>query len=628
MKKSLALLLALLCAVGCFAAGASAATLPQNQTVAAAMEGIGAAVGTDTAGAAVVLIEGESTLMLEGFGYADLSAKRLITPQTVFEIGQLSSLFVALSAYDLAEQGRLLLTADIRQYLPEQVAAKLALSHPVTVEQLLLGSAGFEGRTFDLRFTDDDYRFADLEQALLAQVPRQIAAPGSFYADSPFSVALVAYVIESITGVSYETYATERILKPLGLTDTVLNPTAETAPADVALGHIKREAGQFSVAAAGGRSYAGLYPADGALSSARDLARVMEFLLHGNVALLSEASRLSLLQSRFGKGLFTLSAPALSVRGNAMGRETETPCFGASLWLDVASERAALVLTNTAASSLVDLPAQLVGATLGVTAATGGELPKLDTFTGFFAKADSEDQSFVGRLLRKEHNVEAEAGEDGVLTLAGRRLVQIAPCVFAAADDLSKTAVVQFLLNADGEVEQVITAAGDTYLPVGFLEHGTVAELLFGLLIVSSLICLAAAAFALIRYLATRWERRRIYDDDELEDWEWERRREPRREPRGMRFVYVLPFLVIGLMSLCTLLQILVGIQYGAAAFYSFFSAMSVITMLLCVAAVAALVLAFAASLTRRGMPGRVILGSVLFLCYVLLLCGCGIMSL
>ena len=554
MKKLLPFLLALACLFGAAVLPLAAEPIPSAPMIATAVGEIRVAVGHDTVGAAVVLFENGEARMTEGFGYADLGKRTLITPETVFEIGEISSVFVALTAYRMAESGQLSLTADISKYLPRSFADSLGLTHPVTTEQLLMGSAGFEGRTFDLRFTDADYRFDTLESALLAQVPAQIAAPGEFYAYSPFGITLAAYVLECVGGKPYATLAREQVLEPLGMRNTELDPTAESLPEDRAMGYVTQADGSFLPGAGEGRSYSGLYPADGARSDAGDMARLLSFLLNGDPAVMGDDTRAAMLQMRFGDGIFSLSAPTLSVRGQALGRNASTLFFGASLWLDPVSKTGAAVLSNTADSILLSLPAALCGAATGVGVEAGGELPELDTFTGYYADAQSESSSFVGLLLRKDQNIEVTENGDGTLSLLGRRLTQITPGVFADADGDPGVATVQFVLNADGEVERIVTADGDCYLAVGFLEYGFLPDLLFGLLIFLSIWFLGAGIFSLLRYLLAR---RRRYDDDEDDD--------------APGLVFRLPLFSAALLAISAFLQILVALGSGAAVFFSFF---------------------------------------------------------
>ena len=89
------------------------AAFPNDPKIAAVQNAVAAQVGEDTPGAAVGLFENGEIAMLEGFGYADIEARTLVVPDTAFEIGDLSAIFVALAVYRLAEEGAL--TCDLNR---------------------------------------------------------------------------------------------------------------------------------------------------------------------------------------------------------------------------------------------------------------------------------------------------------------------------------------------------------------------------------------------------------------------------------------------------------------------------------------------------------------------------------
>ena len=246
-----------------------------------------------------------------------------------------------------------------------------------------------------------------------------------------------------------------------------------------------------------------------------------------------------------------------------------------------------------------------MGGALGVSVQKKSEgLLDPEDLSGPFAHAAGESNSLVGRLQRKEQNIEVVANDDGTLSLLDLRLVQIAPGIFADANGDDTVAVVQFLLDDSGEVAQIVTAWGDTYLPVGFLEQGVVSNALFWLMILFSVGFLLVGVWSLLRYIATVNERDRL------------------------GFVYTLPLLVTALIGACSLLQVFVAMQYGGRSFASFFDAMAVIVLLLCIGATFGFVLAFASSLTRRRMTRRVVRTSILFLLYLGVLWCWGILIL
>ena len=178
MRRIFACLLVCLL-VGAMLVPTVCAVLPADGRLAAAHAAIAASVGKDTVGAAVLVIEGGGATMAEGFGYADLVTGVLVTPDTVFEIGELSALFVTLSVLRLIDEGVISLDDNVADCLSQDVVASLALKYPVTIRQLLAGQGGFGGRITDVFYEKKEHCFESLTEAVLAAVPEQVTKPGT-----------------------------------------------------------------------------------------------------------------------------------------------------------------------------------------------------------------------------------------------------------------------------------------------------------------------------------------------------------------------------------------------------------------------------------------------------------------
>lgn len=593
MKRVSVLLFALiLVATTVLTAGA---VVPANQRIRVTGEAVGAALGMDVPGAAICIVEGGNTLMLEGFGYANIEKEIMVNPDTAFELGELSGLFVAVAVYQLFERGVLDISSPINQYLPEAFYNKLGLRYRVELSQLLQGTAGLEARTFDMIFHKDAHRFATLEEALLAEVPRQITEPNRYSVYSPFSIALAAYVVECVTGVSYEEYVKTQILAPLGMTSTLLQPTAATRPATMAVGYECVEEGSFAAGVQGGLSYAGLYPATGALSTAADMERLLHFLLNGNTAVLHDVFRYSMLYTSFHNGVVFHTSGILSSDGNAYGVRGKTLCFGSSLWLNTAEGIGALALTNTADSALLALPTSLAKTAEWSGVHSTESFFDLETLCGDYVPATSEGQSFVGKYTAMKQNVKVELGDSGELTIFGMTLRQISPGVFADASATEDVPEVQFLLDGEGKVALVVTADGQVLRPAAFWERELPAKILFYAMMGLVLLFLAMGILFLLWYFL---------------------RRDAENAPS---LVYTLSLLFAGLTAVFALLQVFVGLHWGSRAFSSAFSALSVCTLVCSIGALGGLLLAFAVSLTRRHMTARVFRTSLLYVACLLL---------
>ena len=570
---------------------------PFDASVAKAQEATAVAVGVDTPGAAVVLVRNGAVLMADGFGYADLSSRVLVTADTAFEIGDLSALLTAVAALTLVDSGKLSLDADIATYLPAAFMAKLGLTYPITLEQLLSGRAGFGGRIFDVSFDKENYSFETLEEALLADVPEQIMMPGTAYSYSAFGIALAALVVEQVAGVEYGVYLKDHVLTPLGMKDTVPAFSAEADPNAYATGYTKVAEGSFMAPQNGGKSFAGLYPATGALSTADDLSRLLAWLLSDS-EMLMQASTKDLLFTAYNSGIFAPTALALSKQGTAYTCHTKTACFGASLCIDTEKREAALVLTNAPQSTLLDFPQTVLAPAALSPTLPVGEMVELKALRGTYASATSEQHTFVGRFFTMQERISVTVNEDGTLSFLDMRLTQIAPGVFADAAGDTNTPVLQFLLDGEGEVTAVVTADGACYYKLPFYYARVPATFLFGLLL------LLAAGFALMG----------VFD---LFEWLGEKNKHGERAS----IWFVLPGLLAALLGILVGVQVLAAYKTGAAMLSSFYFAMRVLTLLVGIGATVSYVVAFVFSVLDRKQHKRIAYMAILYLVFVFLIC-------
>src|SRR5688572_10764077 len=68
-------------------------------------------------GAALVIVQGDQIVHLQGFGVADADV-RPVTPQTPFFSGSTGKSFTALAIIQLVEAGKIELDAPVKTYLP------------------------------------------------------------------------------------------------------------------------------------------------------------------------------------------------------------------------------------------------------------------------------------------------------------------------------------------------------------------------------------------------------------------------------------------------------------------------------------------------------------------------------
>jgi CubicO group peptidase (beta-lactamase class C family) len=247
--------------------------------VEAFMDGLMAAHLRDTgiAGATVAIVRDGGVLLAKGYGLADVSARAPVDPaRTLFRIGSVTKLLTATALMRLVEEGRLDLDADVNGYLDFQIPA--TFPEPITVKHLLTHTAGFED---DLRllFTYEPRDILPLREWLIRTMPTRVRSPGVFAAYSNYGLALGGYVVERISGMSWDEYLERNILLPVGMTRTTgRQPLPAALEHDMSSGYTRQRGGwtrrRWEIVT-------GAAPAGSISSTALDMTRFMLVHLAG-----------------------------------------------------------------------------------------------------------------------------------------------------------------------------------------------------------------------------------------------------------------------------------------------------------------------------------------------------------
>jgi CubicO group peptidase (beta-lactamase class C family) len=140
------------------------------------------------------------------------------TPDTKFRIGSLTKQFTAALALMLVQEGKLELDAPLSRYLPD---FPRRISDKVTITQLMNHTSGIPGYTelpgraewLQTRTRPGDFikKLHDVEF---------LFPPGTAFSYNNSGYFLLGYVIETVTGKSYEQMLREKIFRPLGMSNS------------------------------------------------------------------------------------------------------------------------------------------------------------------------------------------------------------------------------------------------------------------------------------------------------------------------------------------------------------------------------------------------------------------------
>jgi CubicO group peptidase (beta-lactamase class C family) len=162
----------------------------------------------------VLVARGSDVILSKGYGSANLEWDVPNTPSTKFRLGSITKQFTAASILLLEEHGKLKLDDPIKSYLPDAPAAW----DRITIFNLLTHSSGIPN------FTNlPEYQTMQLSETPLAKSIATVRDkpldffPGERMSYSNTGYILLGYVIEKVSGGSYEKFVQDNIFTPLGM---------------------------------------------------------------------------------------------------------------------------------------------------------------------------------------------------------------------------------------------------------------------------------------------------------------------------------------------------------------------------------------------------------------------------
>ena len=158
----------------------------------------------------VLVAEDGKVIFSKSYGMADLEWSVPNSPTTRFNIASMTKQFTAASILLLEDRGKLKTDDLVKKYLPEAPASwdKITIYHLLTHTSGIPGDAAeYEPGTPDkLVFNDKPLDFQ----------------PGERWAYTNLGYIVLGYLLERISGQTYEEFVQENIFKPLGMKDSGL----------------------------------------------------------------------------------------------------------------------------------------------------------------------------------------------------------------------------------------------------------------------------------------------------------------------------------------------------------------------------------------------------------------------
>ncbi|WP_320052937.1 serine hydrolase domain-containing protein [uncultured Acetobacteroides sp.] len=209
-------------------------------------------------GFAVAVVNPDSLIYANGFGYANVDEGTLYTPNTIQPIASVSKLFIGASLMKAQELGLLRLDDDVNKYLPFKLVNPHHPNEIITLRQLAMHTSGIKDtKNYEKTYVFDETippiyksepigakrilmkQYVDLYNSntrmpMVEFLKRIYCSDGEWYDKDCFSkdkpgahyeysncgAALAALAIEGASHMKYSSFVQANIINPLGIQNT------------------------------------------------------------------------------------------------------------------------------------------------------------------------------------------------------------------------------------------------------------------------------------------------------------------------------------------------------------------------------------------------------------------------
>jgi CubicO group peptidase (beta-lactamase class C family) len=224
----------------------------------------------------VAVAQADKLVYSKAFGMADLENSVPATTETLIRTASIAKPITAVAAMTLVESGKLNLDNPVQTY-----CAPFPLKEwPITTRELLGHTSGIRHYRPGESNPDSTHHYQRMADgfAIFAADPL-LFQPGTAFHYSTYGYTVVGCVIEGAAGVRFQDYVVEHVLRPAGMTHTVVDDVFDIVP-HRARGY-QKIGGQVKNAGLLDSSYK--IPGGGYVTTAEDMVHFAQAILDGKL---------------------------------------------------------------------------------------------------------------------------------------------------------------------------------------------------------------------------------------------------------------------------------------------------------------------------------------------------------
>lgn len=226
-------------------------------------------------GLAVTIIKDDETVYQKNFGYQNIKNKIPVSKNTLFELGSTSKAFTGLGVLLLEKQGSVSLDDSITKYIPWLKMKYKGEYVDLKVRHFLYQSSGIPFKTIG------DIPVSSSNDALTYTIKNLIDIelehkPGEKFLYATVNYDVLGLLIQQVSGMSYEDYIEQNIIKPLGMESTYVFRSEAYTKEEMATGY---KAGFLKQREYFAPTYRGNTPAGYMITNIKDLSHWIKLQL-------------------------------------------------------------------------------------------------------------------------------------------------------------------------------------------------------------------------------------------------------------------------------------------------------------------------------------------------------------
>jgi CubicO group peptidase (beta-lactamase class C family) len=261
-------------------------------------------VDNKTVAGAITLVARDGKIVeFDAQGMADIEAARPMKKDTIFQVMSMTKNFTGVGIMMLVEEGKIALRDPVERFLPEFHEQRVATMtspdsarlsaplRPITIADLMTHTSGmFDASPYEINSYSQKMNIplADLMKVFAKQP--LLFQPGTRWSYSSPGIDVLGRIIEVCSGLKYEDFIEQHILKPLEMKDSFFYPKADKVDRIAMVyenrgGKLVRSPGTILGGDPAAHRQGAVFPAPswGLYSTAEDLLHFYEMLRNGGM---------------------------------------------------------------------------------------------------------------------------------------------------------------------------------------------------------------------------------------------------------------------------------------------------------------------------------------------------------